>query len=168
VLALLGLTIIPSVLVLLVGSRLLRDSTQRWFSAPVEAVVGSAKNIALELYREQEKQVAAHAARIAQGLPADAVAGSDLDAVRAALKTEVTQGRVTLVEVYRIQDGRTVPLVAVESPSMPRRDARVLLQACGAHRGRQHRQCRIRYARCRWETVRPCRDRARTGPLSAC
>ncbi len=124
VLALLTLTIVPSLLVLLVGGRLLQDSTQRWFSAPVEEVVGSAKNIALELYREQEKQVAAHAARIAQQLPPGAVAESDADLVRAALKTEVTQGRVKLVEVYRIQDGRTVPLVAVESPSMPRGQTR--------------------------------------------
>ena len=124
VLAFLSLTIIPSLLVLLVGGRLIRDSTQRWFSAPVEQVVGSAKNIALELYRQQEKQVATHAARIAQQLPSAAVSRADLDAVRAALKSEVTLGRVKLVEVYRVQGGRTVPLVAVESPSLQRGQSR--------------------------------------------
>ena len=33
--ALLGLTIVPSVLVLLVGSELIRKTTERWFSIPV-------------------------------------------------------------------------------------------------------------------------------------
>jgi two-component system, NtrC family, nitrogen regulation sensor histidine kinase NtrY len=124
VLALLGLTIIPSVLVLLVGGRLLRDSTQRWFSAPVEDVVGSAKNIALELYRERERQVRTQAARIAQTVAPAAIAAGNLDAVRAALKAEITQGRVKLVEVYRIQQGQPVPLVAMESPALPRGRAR--------------------------------------------
>jgi two-component system nitrogen regulation sensor histidine kinase NtrY len=125
VLMLLGLTIVPSLLVLLVGGRLLRDSSQRWFSAPVEEVVGSAKNIALELYRERERAVAAHAERIARQVPPAAVVASDLDALRAALKPEITQGRVTLVEVFRVQERLTTPLVAVESPSMPRGQTRV-------------------------------------------
>jgi two-component system nitrogen regulation sensor histidine kinase NtrY len=124
VLALLGLTIIPSVLVLLVGGRLIRDSTQRWFNAPIEDVVSSARNIALELYREREKYVAAHASRIAREMPAGAVAAADLDHVRAAVKSEVTRGRVKLVEVFRLEGGLPVPLVAVESPTMPRGHAR--------------------------------------------
>jgi two-component system nitrogen regulation sensor histidine kinase NtrY len=124
VLALLGLTIVPAVLVLLVGGRLLRDSTQRWFSAPVEEVIGSAKNIALGVYRDREREVAAHAERIARALPPAVLAASDLDAVRAALKAEVTQGRVKRVEVYRVDGPRAIPLVAVESPSMPRGQAR--------------------------------------------
>ena len=40
--AMLGLTIIPALLVLLVGSELIRSSTQRWVSQPVDAVLGSA------------------------------------------------------------------------------------------------------------------------------
>jgi two-component system nitrogen regulation sensor histidine kinase NtrY len=125
VLMLLGLTIVPSLLVLLVGGRLLRDSSQRWFSAPVEEVVESAKNVALELYRERERAVAAHAERIARQVPADALAAADLDALRASLKGEITQGRVKLVELYRVESGgRVTPLLAVESPSMPRGQTR--------------------------------------------
>ena len=42
VLALLGLTIVPSVLVLLVGGQLIRNSTARWFAEPVETTLKSA------------------------------------------------------------------------------------------------------------------------------
>ena len=119
VLALLSLTIVPSVLVLLVGSELIRNSTQRWFSAPVDEVLSSAKDIAREVYRERETQVSSHAARIARELPAAAIVAGDRDAVRAAVKSEVTQGRVKLVEVYRLEPGRP-PSLLVESSSLPR------------------------------------------------
>ena len=44
--ALLGLTIVPSVLVLLAGSELIRQTTTRWFSQPVTDVLTSANAIA--------------------------------------------------------------------------------------------------------------------------
>jgi len=121
VLALLGLTIVPSMLVLLVGGELIRSSTQLWFSQPIDDVLRSANEIAGDYYREHEAIVSAHAARIARALPAPAVEAADVDAVRRAIAPDVTQGRVALVEVYRLQPGGApVPLVAVESPSLPR------------------------------------------------
>ena len=121
VLAMLGLTIVPSVLVLLVGGELIRSSTQLWFSQPIDDVLRSANEIARDYYREHETIVANHAERIARELPAAALERGDLEAVRAAIAPEVTQGRLGLVEVYRLQAGATpVPLVAVESPSLPR------------------------------------------------
>src|SRR6187431_1622785 len=42
VLALLGLTIVPSVLVLIVGSELIRSSTEKWFSQPIDDVLTAA------------------------------------------------------------------------------------------------------------------------------
>jgi two-component system nitrogen regulation sensor histidine kinase NtrY len=43
---LLGMTFIPAVLVLIVGSELIRNSVDRWFNAPVEEVLTAAENIA--------------------------------------------------------------------------------------------------------------------------
>src|ERR671913_1247167 len=63
VLALLGLTIVPSVLVLLVGGQLIRNSTARWFAEPVETILKSANAVAVEYYRERQAEVAAHASR---------------------------------------------------------------------------------------------------------
>src|SRR3954453_7838196 len=42
----LGLPIVPSLLVLLVGGELIRSSTERWFSPPIDEVLQSANAIA--------------------------------------------------------------------------------------------------------------------------
>jgi two-component system nitrogen regulation sensor histidine kinase NtrY len=125
VLALLGLTIVPCVLVLIVGSELIRSSTEKWFSQPIEPVLGAATKLAQGYYRDRESSVAGHAQRIAREIPASAVASGDLDAVRRFIEAEVAEGRVGLVEVYRSrtnagQRADVVPLVAVESPGLPR------------------------------------------------
>ena len=125
VLALLGLTIVPSVLVLIVGSELIRSSTEKWFSQPIDEVLRAATRIAQDYYREREATVAGHAARIAREIPVAAVAAGDLDVVRRAISAEVSQGRVGLVEVYRSKDRGATPtdlalLVAVEAPGRPR------------------------------------------------
>ena len=44
--AMLGLTIIPALLVLLVGSELIRSSMQKWVSQPADALLTSARQIA--------------------------------------------------------------------------------------------------------------------------
>jgi two-component system nitrogen regulation sensor histidine kinase NtrY len=121
VLALLGLTIIPSLLVLAVGGELIRTVMQNWFSQPVEEVLRSANEIGGTYYREHEALMGEQADRIARKMPAAAVAAGDVDTVRAAIAHEVTQGALGLVEVYRLPpDGTPLPLVAVESPSLPR------------------------------------------------
>ena len=119
VLALLGLTIVPSLLVLLVGGQLILNSTARWFADPVETVLSSARAIAVGYYDERKSEVAAHAARIGRGLPVGALRARDVTAIRAALEPDVREGRVALVEVYQLESGADPrPVVAVESPAL--------------------------------------------------
>ena len=133
VMALLGLTIVPSVLVLLVGGELIRSSTQLWFSQPVDEVLRSAVEIGGDYYREHEGVVGGHATRIARAVPAAAVQAGDVESVRRAIAPEVTQGRLGLVEIYRLQPGGApAPLVAVESPSLPRGHVRALADRLAA------------------------------------
>jgi two-component system nitrogen regulation sensor histidine kinase NtrY len=125
VLAMLGLTIVPSVLVLLVGSELIRSSTQKFLSPPIEEVLRSANRIAGDYIGEREARVAETAARIGRSIPTSVLASADAESVRRAIASEVTQGRVSLVEVYRVQTDaashlEAVPLVSVESPTLPR------------------------------------------------
>ena len=119
VFALLGLTIVPSLLVLLVGGQLIRNATAKWFADPVENILRSATAIAAEYYDERQTAVADHAARIARAVPGHALVGGDLQAIRRAIEPDVTQRRVALVEIYRVRPG-TAPaqMVAVESPGL--------------------------------------------------
>ena len=124
VLALLGLTVVPCVLVLIVGSELIRSSTEKWFSQPIDDVLTAATRIAQDYYRDREANVAGHATRLAREIPVAAVESGDLDGVRKAIEAEVAQGRVGLVEVYRVRQQTGVPpavspLLAVESPGLP-------------------------------------------------
>src|SRR5688572_2795380 len=114
--ALLGLTIIPALLVLLVGFELIRSSTRKWVSQPVEAVLTSAKQIAGAYYSEREGIVVGQAAAVARALPPAAVAGGDAAAIRRLIEAEVTQRRVRRVEVYALRSAEDdpVPLVAAE------------------------------------------------------
>ena len=120
VLAFLGLTIVPSLLVLLVGGELIRSSTQLWVSTPIDDVLRSATEIAGDYYRERGASVAGRAARIAHEVPIAPLASGDVETVRAAIDANIKQGAVALVEVYRLQGSAPVLLVAVESPSLPR------------------------------------------------
>ncbi|HXG55087.1 MAG TPA: ATP-binding protein [Vicinamibacterales bacterium] len=121
VLAMLGLTIIPSVLVLLVGGELIRQTTARWFADPIDDVLKSANAIAVDYYAERQAVAAGHAARLAGTLPAAALRAGDVAAIRSAIEGDVRQGRVGLVEVYQVRGkAAPAPIVAVESPSLPR------------------------------------------------
>jgi two-component system nitrogen regulation sensor histidine kinase NtrY len=123
--ALLGLTIIPAMLVLLVGSELIRSSTEKWVSQPVDDVLSSAKQIAGEYYREREAIVAGEAANLARTVAPAAVRSGDSAALRRLIEGVVTQGRIRRVEIYALGPGGTpVPLVAAQSPSLPRTDVR--------------------------------------------
>src|SRR5215216_2098149 len=73
---LLGMTLIPSVLVLIVGSEVIRPSADRWFNAPMDEVLSSAKQIASDYYRDRQKLVSDHAQRIARMLPAELTGAS--------------------------------------------------------------------------------------------
>jgi two-component system nitrogen regulation sensor histidine kinase NtrY len=125
VLALLGLTIVPSLLVLLVGGELIRSSTERWFSQEIDDVLSAATRIAGDYYGDRQAQLAGHAARIAREIPLAAVQSGDADIVQRALASEVRQGRAGLVEVYRTQQGsgdrlEVTAVAAVQSPLLPR------------------------------------------------
>ena len=122
--ALLGLTIAPSVLVLLAGSELIRQTTARWFSQPVTDVLTSANAIAGTFYRDRQAEVARQVTQLAAGIPLQALVAADLDALKASVTSPVMNGRVGMVEIYRLQpaaEGKTevVPVVALQSPSLP-------------------------------------------------
>jgi two-component system nitrogen regulation sensor histidine kinase NtrY len=122
---LLGMTLIPSVLVLFVGSELITNSVESWFTQPLEDILSGANSIASEYHQERQRMVSERAARIARAL--SAVDPADVAALRSSLAPEVTQERaVDMVEVYRVVRSsrgarpEVVSVTDVQSPTLPR------------------------------------------------
>jgi two-component system nitrogen regulation sensor histidine kinase NtrY len=131
------LTLIPAVLVLLVGSELIRNSVDRWFNAPVEEVLTSADLIASDYYRDRQARVTADAQRLAGLLASATFDGADVGAVRARIRPDVTQGRVKMVAVYRVTPGAQPPEVTLyvdeTAPDMPSDYVRAVGDRMAAH-----------------------------------
>jgi two-component system nitrogen regulation sensor histidine kinase NtrY len=122
--AMLGMTLIPAVLVLLVGSELIRNSVDRWFNAPMDDVLTSASFIASDYYYERQVAADQAADRVAARLARVALNAADVTAVRDLLLPEITDRRVQMIEVYRLAadvDGPSdpIPLVDVAAPTLP-------------------------------------------------
>jgi two-component system nitrogen regulation sensor histidine kinase NtrY len=105
VLLLMGMTFIPSVLLLVVGSELITTSIDRWFNAPMDEVLASANRIASEYYRERQLLVVDHAERMARTLAPVDLATIDAGRLRELLGPELSIQRVQKVSVYRVRTG---------------------------------------------------------------
>jgi two-component system, NtrC family, nitrogen regulation sensor histidine kinase NtrY len=130
VVLLLVMTFVPSVLVLIVGSEIIRTSVDRWFNTPMDEILTSANKIASDYYHERQLLVSDHAARMARGLAAVDLAGQvgqGVRPIRDLLAPDVTLRRVQMVEVYRVTSAGTAsgslpnlePVVDVAAPALP-------------------------------------------------
>ena len=122
---LLGLTLVPAVLVLAVGSQVVLTAVDRWFNAPMDEVLASASSIASDYIQERQRVVSDEAARLAQALSRVDLA-TDVEAVRAVVAPNVTARRIGLVQVYRVAGGAGAvqSVVDVASPTVPTGAAR--------------------------------------------
>ena len=121
---LLGMTLVPTIIVLMVGSELIRTNIDRWFNSPMEEILDSAKEIAGDYYQERQTLVSDHAARMARRLADVDLTSPDVARIRDLLAPEVTTVRVQLVEVYRVTPAvGALPgveaVVDVAAPALP-------------------------------------------------
>jgi two-component system nitrogen regulation sensor histidine kinase NtrY len=120
----LGMTLVPTILVLIVGSELIRTNIDRWFNAPMAEILSSANQIAGDYYHERQMLVSDHASRIARALSSADLSAADVRPIRDLLAPEVTQHRVQMLQVYRAgapSSGLAAPepVVDVAAPSLP-------------------------------------------------
>ena len=99
--ALLAMTVVPALLVLLVGGELIRSSVARWFDAPMGEVLASANSIAADYYRLRQDELAARSSRLARMLAADARALSAPAAAEQVVSLEAVSDSTAQVRVYR-------------------------------------------------------------------
>jgi two-component system nitrogen regulation sensor histidine kinase NtrY len=124
VLALLGMTVIPAVLVLIVGSRVVLTAVDRWFNTPMEEILSGANSIAADYYEERQRLVADQAARLARALSRVDLAATDVTVVRETVTPEVAGKRIGMVQVYRVVGGAdnqpdVNSVIDIVSPSLP-------------------------------------------------
>jgi two-component system nitrogen regulation sensor histidine kinase NtrY len=129
VLALLGMTVIPAVLVLIVGSRVVLTAVDRWFNAPMDEILAGANSIAGDYYQERERIVADQATRLARSLSRLDLGSAQVSSVQNIVTPEVAGQRIAMVQVYRAvrrpnQPIDVISMVDVASPSMPQGWAR--------------------------------------------
>ena len=122
---LLGMTLIPALLVLIVGSELIRNNIDQWFNAPMDKMLSTATDMASDYYEERQRLVSLQAQRFARALRTVDLGAADPAAVREIVAPDVAQERVDLVEVYRVataSDERlgVVPFVDAAGETFPR------------------------------------------------
>jgi two-component system nitrogen regulation sensor histidine kinase NtrY len=123
------MTVIPAVLVLLVGSRVVLTAVDRWFNTPVDEILSSANSIAADYYQERQRALSEEAARLASGISRVDLNDSDVTRVRALVSAGLSGQRPGLIQVYRVVPATdaplmVVPVVDVASPSFPQDWAR--------------------------------------------
>ncbi|MCC6163373.1 MAG: HAMP domain-containing protein [Acidobacteria bacterium] len=122
--AMLGLALVPAVLVLIVGSELIRNSASRWFAPPVDDVLAAAREIASDYYQDAQMLTSRQAVRLARLLATAGIDRGDVATIRARVSPEVASGRSTLIEVYRVVPDtdplEVLPLFEVAAPNVPR------------------------------------------------
>ena len=121
---LLGMTLVPAVLVLAVGSELIGRSVEQWFNAPMDEILSSANQIAGDYYQERRLLVADQATRIARTLATVDLTNPNVARLTELIAPDVTSQRVQIVEVYRV--GPVVgslqglePVVDIQAPMLP-------------------------------------------------
>ena len=100
--ALVGMTLIPAVLVLIVGSEVIRNSAERWFSAPIDDVLTSAVAIARSVYQDQQQVVENRASRVAARLADVGLDVMDEAALKRFVEAGDVPGGAAVIDVYRV------------------------------------------------------------------
>jgi len=102
VLALLAMTIVPSVLVLISGSELINKSVNRWFSVPASDVLEASQRVAAQYFDERKTAVESRSRHLARTLPIGAVSSGDVAALKPRLDDELQTLPDAIIELYRV------------------------------------------------------------------
>jgi two-component system nitrogen regulation sensor histidine kinase NtrY len=121
---LLAMTLVPTIVVLIVGSELILSNIDRWFNAPMDEILAGANQIAGDYYHERQMLVSDYAGRVARALTDVELAGQDVGPIRDLVAPDVTLRRVKVVEVYRVGPAAGTlpglePVVDVAAPDLP-------------------------------------------------
>jgi two-component system nitrogen regulation sensor histidine kinase NtrY len=119
---LLGMTLIPAVLVLIIGSELIRNNVDRWFNATSMECCRRRTALRVTTTRSSSDSSSSQAQRSARSLRSVDLEAANSSAIRDLVAPDVLQERVDLVEVYRVSTSPEPRTPLVPRPrSSPRR-----------------------------------------------
>jgi two-component system nitrogen regulation sensor histidine kinase NtrY len=121
---LLGMTLVPAVLVLAVGSELIRTSVNRWFNEPMDEILASANQIAADYYRERQLAIGDQATRMARLLATVDLTSADVLPIRDLIAPDVNLQRVQAAQIYRVGPASgglppLEPVIDLAAPALP-------------------------------------------------
>ena len=120
---LLVVTLVPTLVVLLVGSQLILSNIDLWFKTPMDEILTGANQIAGDYYHERQLEVGQNANRAARILSAVDLTNPNVNALRELLTPLVTEQRVKIIAVYRAGPERNLPtpepVFDVAAPDLP-------------------------------------------------
>ncbi|HEY7698267.1 MAG TPA: HAMP domain-containing protein, partial [Vicinamibacteria bacterium] len=93
-----GFALLPSALIMLVGSNLISTAVERWFSHPVEAVLVGAQDLVEHYYHEKQESATFYARRISREIGE----GELLDAKHLSMLGRSMEARLTLYQLDMI------------------------------------------------------------------
>ncbi|MFN7985284.1 MAG: ATP-binding protein [Vicinamibacterales bacterium] len=128
---LIGMTLIPAMLVLAVGSELIRTSVGRWFNVPMDQILSAANTIAADYYQDRQLLVVERATRIARMLGPVDLAATDPVEIRTRVEPDLGGHGAQWVRIYRIDDstpGGTPTLLASAASTAPSPDMNDLVR----------------------------------------
>ena len=132
---LLGMTLVPALAVLAVGSELIRTNIDRWFNAPMDEILTAANQIASDYYRARQMLVRDYASRTARALSGMDLTDPNVARIRSLLAPDFEESRVQVLQVYRIATGgpsRSELVVEVTTPTLPPGYSRAVIEQLAA------------------------------------
>ena len=113
---LLLMAVAPSILLLFVGSDLIRQTVDRWFNVDVERILASSQTLGASLHDSAASHSRTHARALAREIRARALLGADAQGrLRRAVERRARELDLDLVNVY----GPDGEIVAVMDPRLP-------------------------------------------------
>ena len=93
--------LLPTALIVVVGSQLIRTSVERWFSHPVEKVLVGSQEIVETYYRDKQESAAFNARRLSNEVAQNQLLARDrLRTLFRTMELRITQYRLDMINVY--------------------------------------------------------------------
>jgi two-component system, NtrC family, nitrogen regulation sensor histidine kinase NtrY len=112
-----GFALLPSALIVLVGSNLISTAVERWFSHPVEAVLVGAQHIVENYYQEKQESATFYARRLSREIGSEGLLEpARLSRMSRTMEARLTQYRLDMITVLSSEQA----LWTSARPGLPR------------------------------------------------